>query len=149
MGNAVTAITSDGDGWKVDDRLEVSAGYHYMSTAADGIDVQSSFSLLGGVVVVENMGEKETSLVVAFDSTIDVKNGFLLGFGKQSECGTAHNVAFTPGKYYGTVIGAFSPSFNGSLIVVERDGADVGERSVKNWKKFCFPLDSTKCYYYK
>lgn len=149
IGNAVTAITSDGDGWKADDRLEVSAGYHYMNAAADGIDVQNAFSLTGGVVIVENVSEKESSSIVAFDSRINVKDGILLGFGKQSEGGFVHKVSFTPGKYYGLETGAFSPSFNGSLIVVERKDVDLGERSVDNWNPVCFPPDSTKCYYYK
>ena len=149
MGNAVTTITSDGDGWKVNDHLEVSAGFHYMNAGADGIDVKNTFSLTGGVVVVENVSDKESSSIVAFDSEINANGGALLGFGKNSKSGVAHNTVFTSGKFYGTATGAFSPSFDGTTIVVEQDGLDIRERYVSGWQSVCFPSGSTNCYYYK
>ena len=149
MGNAITTIRSDGDGWKVVDQLEVFAGFHYMSAGADGIDVQNVFLLKGGTVIIENQSEKESASIVAFDSAINVEDGTLLGFGKGTKAGFVHNMAFTAGKYYGTARGAFSPSFDGTVIVVERDEAEIGERNVDGWQSICFPKGSKNCYYYK
>ena len=149
MGNAVTTVTSDGDGWKVTDRLEVSAGFHYMNTGSDGIDVKNAFLQTGGVIVIENISEKESSSIIASDSKISANGGTLLGFGKNSKSGFTHNMTFKSGTYYGTAAGAFTPSFSGSVIVTGQDNIDVSEQDVSAWQKVCFPQGSTNCYYYK
>ena len=149
MGNSHSTVYSGSDGWKVRDSLVVSGGYHYMNVGSDGVDIQKHFSLTGGVIIIENLGVEESAYVVNSNGPIDVQGGTLLGFGLATKGGFAYDVAFSPQKYYGTKKSAFKPSFNGFLIVAERDDVDIGERDASGWESVCFPQESTNCYFYK
>ena len=149
MGNAISSVYSGSDGWKVQDRLEVSNGYHYMNVSSDGIDVKNNFTLTGGVIIIENLSVKDSASIIAFDSPINAEGGILLGFGKGSRGGFVHDIHFSKKKYYGTESVAYKPSFNGTVIVVNQDSLDIDERDISNWEPICFSNETDNCFYHK